>query len=228
MPLLGRDGTDSVDVQLTPKLLVRLARDLLVARGHRLVRQTDGPGDGGRDVHSIIDDGTEHLAQCKHHEDRGHACSAAEVSELPMAMVKFNVRRGVFLTDARISPQAKREYLNDYPQLQLEFLDRDELVSEVLSRAALRALWFDGGRLGAVNTRITFPLLVGRHERDQPLLPLRHAAIRDELHLHIRKEAADLGLGLELREAWSSRELFEPYRPPQQLTMEEGARSDLA
>jgi hypothetical protein len=113
MSLLGRDGSEGINVALTPKLLVRLARDLLVARAHQQVRQTDGPGDGGRDVHSLTGAGEKHLAQCKHHDDPSHACSSDEVSELPMAMVKFGVQHGLFLTDARISPQAKREYLND-------------------------------------------------------------------------------------------------------------------
>lgn len=227
MPLLGREGTEGVNVALTPKLLVRLARDLLVARGHRFVRQTDGPGDGGRDVHSLARDGRKHLAQCKHHDDASHACSSDEVSELPMALVKFGIPQGLFVTDARISPQAKREYLGDYPSLALEFLDREELIGEVLASAVLRALWFDGGRLGLVNARTIFPLLVRRHDGDQPLLPLRHLALRERISEAVRAEAQPRGLSVEFREVPSDRSPFERYRLPHRLTYDEGFQGDL-
>jgi hypothetical protein len=105
-----------------------------------------------------MSDGSKHITQCKHHDNPRVACTSAEVAELPMALMKYGARRGLFVTDARISPQAKREYLNDYPGFELDFLDRDELLSEVLSRPALRALWFDGARIGSVNVSITFPL----------------------------------------------------------------------
>jgi Restriction endonuclease len=225
--LLGRDGVENVQVQLSPALLVRLARDLLVCRGHRSVRQTDGPGDGGRDVYSIAPDGSLYLTQCKHHEDRKAVCGSGEVSELPMALVKFGIAQGLFITDARISPQAKREFLNDYPQLKLEFLDFEELVGEVLSRAPLRALWFDGGRLGAINTRVTFPVLVRRHSDDRPVLPLRHAKLGALVIAAVREEADRRNLTVEARESPSERGPFGRYRLPRRLTMEEGAQSDL-
>lgn len=227
MPLLGREGTDGVGVALSPKLLVRFARDLLVARGHRLVRQTDGPGDGGRDVHSLTQDGRKHLTQCKHHDDASHACSSDEVSELPMALVKFGIPQGLFVTDARISPQAKREYLSDYPNLALEFLDREELIGEVLASAVLRALWFDGGKLGLVNARTIFPFLVRRHDGDQPLLPLRHRVLRERVFDAVRAEAQARGLSVEFREGRSERSPFERYRLPHRLTNDEGFQGDI-
>jgi hypothetical protein len=145
-----------------------------------------------------------------------------------MAMVKFGVRRGLFVTDARISPQAKREYLGNYPGMELEFLDRDEVIDEVLSQAALRALWFDGGTIGTVNATVVFPLLVRRHDRDSPLLPLRHASTNADLvQLVQQAQATGQDVAVEIRESWSSREPFEPYRLPRCLSTEEGATSDL-
>jgi restriction endonuclease len=218
--ILGRDGVDSVQVELSPELLVRLGRDLLVCRKHRAVRQTDGPGDGGRDLHSIAPDRRPHLTQCKHHDDPKAACGSRELAELPMALVKFGVPQGLFITDARISPQAKREFLGDYPNLALEFLDREELVGEILASAVLRALWFDGAKLGLVNARTIFPFLVRRHDGDRPLLPLRHGALRERVFEAVREEARTRGLSAELREGSSERGPFERYRLPRRLTNE--------
>ncbi|MBX3208262.1 MAG: restriction endonuclease [Labilithrix sp.] len=225
--VLGPEGSNGVRIELSPVLLVRLVRDLLVCREHRAVRVTDGPGDGGRDVHSLAPDGKPHLAQCKHHDDASAVCGSSEVSELPMALVKFDVAQGLFVTDARISPQAKREYIQDYPKLALEFLDRDELVAEVVSNPVLRALWFDGGKLGTVNGRITFPVIIRRHDGDRPLLPLRHSALRERIYNLVGQEAALRKLKVEARESRSSRAPFEPYRPPRRLTMDEGFTTDL-
>lgn len=227
MPLLGREGADKVSFILTPTQLVRLARDLLISRGHKLVRQTDGPGDGGRDVHSLTKGGQKHITQCKHHQAATYACSSEEVSELPMAMTKFGVTHGLFLTDARISPQAKREYLNDYPKLNLEFLDRDELFSEILAYAPLRALWFDGARIGKINSSIVFPMIIRRHERDEPLLPLRYEHIQEAITSAARNEATARQLSVKIRQGRSHRTPFDPYRLPRRLTMDEGGSSDL-
>ncbi len=172
-------------------------------------------------------DGRPHLAQCKHHDDASAVCGSAEVSELPMALIKFGVEQGLFVTDVRISPQAKREYLQDYPKLALEFVDRDELVAEIVANPVLRALWFDGGKLGSVNGRLTFPVIVRRHAGDRPLLPLRHSSLRKRIYDLVGAEATLRRLKVEARESRSSRAPFEPYRPPRRSTMDEGFMSEL-
>src|SRR4051812_43147930 len=109
MPLLGKTDIKQLLENLQPWMLVRLARDILTARGHTGVRAVDGPGDGGRDVHSLNRRGEKHLAQCKHHQDGDVTCSSRELAELPMALTKFGYASGLFVSNARISPQAKRE-----------------------------------------------------------------------------------------------------------------------
>jgi len=59
-----------------------------------------------------------------------------------MAMTKLGYRTGLFVTNSRISPQAKREYLNDYPNFRLDFLEGETLAKEVLSNGMLTALWY--------------------------------------------------------------------------------------
>jgi hypothetical protein len=220
---LGQGRTSELLSSLDPDLLVRLARDVLVSRKHRDVRKTDGPGDGGRDTHSLTPNGSKHLTQVKHHTDLDHACSSVELSQLPMACIKFGYPSGLFLTNARISPQGKREYLDAYPNIALEFLDGEELAAEVLANPSLRALWFNGTLISAIATRTTFPFIVRLHREDRPLVPTRHAPLRDAfLRLRQALEQQFPALALELSSGTSSPQPFEPYRYPAQPTAEEG------
>jgi hypothetical protein len=90
--------------------LPHLVADILYfCRSHRRVTVVDGPGDGRRDVSSTTPDGTAHLAQCKFHGDVTTAVGARETDELPVALLKFGCKSGLFVTTARLSPQSKRE-----------------------------------------------------------------------------------------------------------------------
>jgi hypothetical protein len=225
---LGALDTKELLSRLSPALLVRLGRDLLASRGHTDVRVTDGPGDGGRDIHSAAPAGRKHLAQAKHHVDLAQACSSAELAELPMACIKFGYDYGLFVTNARISPQGKREYIDSYQSLHLEFLDGEELASAVLADPVLRALWFDGKHIGAVASRITFPMIARLHEGDRPLLPMRHESLMDPfMRLKTDLNQHFPGLAFDLRETTSSSYPFAPYRPPARATQEEGFMSHL-
>src|SRR2546425_851294 len=133
---------ESLTRALSASALVQLTADLLQAKHHSNIRVMEGPGDGGRDIHSIDAESRPHLTQCKYHLDSSHTCSSRELSELPMAMTKLGYNRGLFVTSAKISPQAKREYLNDYPDIILDFLDGGELAKEVLANGMLTALWW--------------------------------------------------------------------------------------
>src|SRR5687768_9628440 len=87
MSLAGKDGLGKlISPTLNPRALLHLCRDILFLRGHSEIRLTDGPGDGGRDMHSLTKEGVRYLAQSKFHEDANVACSSSELSELPMAM----------------------------------------------------------------------------------------------------------------------------------------------
>src|SRR5690242_4004276 len=125
MTFSGTDDIRHLGANLDPKRLVRLTADILWVMGHSGIRIADGPGDGGRDVHAVARDGIPVLAQCKFHRNSVKSCSSTEVSELPMALVKLGYKRGIFVTNAGLSPQAVREYLDNYPDLELRFIDGD-------------------------------------------------------------------------------------------------------
>jgi hypothetical protein len=161
----GRDLATLVGT-LTPETLPRLVRDLLASGGHTEIRITDGPGDGCRDIHSLDDDEERSLTQCKCHRDVEQTVSSKEVGELALGLVKLGYKRGLFVTTSQISPQAKRELLDNFPGLELSFLDGDELLSAVLDDVALAALWFDGEKLALVNNAVSIPVIVRRHDDD--------------------------------------------------------------
>src|SRR5579862_6413970 len=98
--------------ELNPGKLASLVADILSVKGHEHVRIVDGPGDGGRDIHSQDEFGRPHVAQCKFRGDTTGSVSSREISELPMAMAKFGYQQGLFATNGRISPQAKREFID--------------------------------------------------------------------------------------------------------------------
>src|SRR6185369_6820978 len=208
---------------LNSNLLEKLAADLLFVRGHRQIRRTGGPGDGGRDIHSLDPEGKPHLTQCKYHQDSDLACSSSDLSELPMAMIKFGYSRGLFVTNARISPQGKREYLNDYPDLTLDFLEGETLEREVLGNGMLTALWYEGSRFTDINVSTVFPTLIRRHQGDRPFMPFRVLERPDLTPLidYLTKRHSEHKF--TIKRGSTSSEPFTPYRAPEPLTMEEGA-----
>jgi hypothetical protein len=208
---------------LNSNLLEKLTADLLFVRGHTQIRRTGGPGDGGRDIHSLDPEGKAHLTQCKYHQDSDLACSSSDLSELPMAMIKFGYLRGLFVTNARISPQGKREYLNDYPELTLDFLDGEALSKEVLSNGLLTALWYEGAQFSDVNVLTAFPTIIRRHEGDLPFTPFDSLGDVELTRLFDYLATRHDQYKFALRGATASSQPFEPYRAPEPLTLEEGA-----
>lgn len=225
MSVSGPGGAASLLASLNPQALLRLANDLLFVRGHRSIRLTDGPGDGGRDIHSTLDRGDVHLTQSKWHKDIDQACSSDELSELPMAMTKFGYRRGLFVTNARISPQGKREYLDSYPGLALEFLDGETLAQEVLNNGLLRAVWLSNGRIERIDSAVFIPFIVRKHDRDVPVVPRRYFRTPDPTELLRYVKQNHPRLDFDIRSARSTAESFPHYRPPEWPSVEEGLSS---
>jgi hypothetical protein len=217
--LAGADDQASLTGKLNARRLARLAADLLWVQGFREIRIVDGPGDGGRDVHAVSPRGIPALVQCKYHQDPTRTCSSRELGELPLALIKLKCRMGMFVTNAAISPQGKREYLNDYPDLALVFLDGDELARVVLQHPILKALWFDGDSLTTSGISTSFPCIVRVHDGDASLLLTDAEA--EEVARRLTADSGDLNLTVT---ASTVREVdFEPYRYPQPFTAEEGA-----
>jgi hypothetical protein len=209
---------------LDPQLLVRLAADILCNRGQSDVRLVDGPGDGCRDVHSLATNGEKHLAQCKFKEDPTKAASSTDLQELPVALLKFGYKRGTFITNGKISPQAKREYLDDYPNLQLEFLDGLDLLREILDSPLLTALWVDGSDLRQPNLSVEYPILL-RDLAQDVRVELSESAFKvfeSELTAKLSGWAH-----VVRRESPVHMMRFDPYRPPSMLSTREGLTSRL-
>lgn len=221
-PILGRRGTSKIELALSPALLVDLARDLLLCRGHDFVRRTDGPGDGGRDLASVAPDGVPLLTQCKHHKSRETTSSSSDVGQLVLAMIRLGYKRGLFVTDSRISPQAKREIHNDYPELEVDYLDFDELVLEVASSPVLCAAWLDGERLGPVNRSLSIPLIIRGLQDDHPVDVAGNESFFNALRMAIGPTAREYAIDVAIRSTMVPREQFRPYRPPSAPTIWEG------
>lgn len=222
MALFGMDDARALTQNLDAARLARLTADLLWVSGHQSIRIVDGPGDGGRDVHAMAPDGERILAQCKFHSDVNKTCGTKEVAELPMALTKMGYRRGVFVTNSGISPQAKREYLDNYPNLELAFLDGDQLARTVLQHPLLKSLWFDGKTLERVAASLALPVIVREHSLDQPIVPSRCDPPMDPTPLLESLCARFKDLYFRFQESTPGSQQFEPYRFPEPFTLEEG------
>ncbi|WP_390630569.1 restriction endonuclease [Roseiconus lacunae] len=146
---------------LDPKSLPVLAADILKwSLGHSEVRILDGPGDGRRDILSRQPNGEQHLTQCKHHTDDSKSVASRETDEIVIALAKFDIKSATFLTNARISPQAKREYVDNFPQYSLDFIDGDLLLQFVEESPLLARMWMHGSTLGMTTHRLLIPFVV--------------------------------------------------------------------
>lgn len=182
--------------------LPHLVADILYfCRSHRNVTVVDGPGDGRRDISSTTPDGAQHLTQCKFHGDVTAAVGARETDELPVALLKFGCKSGLFVTTARLSPQSKREYLNDFPGFELEFWDGVQLVDHVLSSPLLTDLWFHDQSVQRRAVSVAVPFIVRRAGDDKPVHIDAGPFATPEYSVNFQNVSVSAGV-------------FAPYRPP--------------
>jgi Restriction endonuclease. len=165
------DGWENLLQNLDQNKLLDLLTDILTSEGHRDIKITDGTGDGKRDVHSIDSHGNKFLSQSKFHGGIHKTVSSTEISELPIGMVKKGYTFGIFVTNAKISPQAKSEFLDDYPGLNLRYFDGLELVKTIHENIILKAVWINGDSVDQVNYLLNIPMIVRDLEKDKPLIP---------------------------------------------------------
>lgn len=203
--------------RLDPATLLDLVSDILSNRHHSGVRITDGPGDGGRDVHSVDPAEIQWVTQCKFHDKVDTASSSKELGELPLALVKRGLRHGLFITNAKISPQAKREYLDSFPGLVLEFIDGMTLIRELRASAVLSSLWLSSD---SRPVSYSFPVIVRQHSDDGPY------SLGENTFLLYRATLAVMELFPEVDATFADFELddnlFEPYRLPDSPQPQEG------
>lgn len=170
MSVLGTsDDSERFLKNLDEHKLVDLCADLLTIEGHSEIKITDGPGDGQRDIHSKNADGESHITQAKFHSDISRSVSAQELGEVVLGMARYGYRRGLFITNAKISPLAKRDGLDSYPGYSVDFIDGWELVKRVFGNLVLKAIWYDGVSLNRVSYALVMPTVARDFENDKPL-----------------------------------------------------------
>lgn len=192
------------------KSLPHLVGDILYfQRRHEQVQVVDGPGDGKRDIHSLQPDGLRHITQCKYHQDFNTTVSSDETDQLVLALTKFGCKSGLFVTTGRISPQAKREYLDNYPNFKLDFMDGVGIVDSVLASPILSSVWFNGASIINVRNSLRIPFLLRFANTDKPLTTEHFSNC----------VTSDCEYKFSFTNC--SRLDFEPYRPPSELTKDE-------
>ncbi len=222
MPISGPSSDTKVLLKkLDESSLVELVADILARRGHAEIKIMDGPGDGCRDIHSLNAERVKHLTQCKHRLDPSKTVSSKETGELPLGLTKLGYGEGLFITNAAMSPQAKREYLDDYPSLNMEFIEGAELAPVVLDDVVLRALWFDGEKVDRVSYDIVVPIIARDMARDQPLLLDPYLSGGAANNLKVDVPEGEMTAQLVLRKQFVYLGLFQPYRSPKVRTMSE-------
>ena len=99
--------------RIHPDRFVEFITDILVhVEKHTLVDKTEGPGDEKQDVLTIDPSGSRHLAQCKHTVNYGDNATGDELDLLVAACLRKNCRGALYVTNADLTPQAKR-YVTD-------------------------------------------------------------------------------------------------------------------
>lgn len=202
--------------------LIDVFADLLTLDRHKDIKITDGPGDGGRDIHSIDSEGNKCLTQSKYHSDISKSISTKTLGELVSSMVRLEYKKGIFLTNAKISPAAKRDSLNSYPGYTIDFVDGRELINRVFDNIVLKAIWYDGIAIDKINYAIIFPVIARDLEKDR--------ALWINPKSENRKFSIDLGRTrgqVKFQDSFSSTIVFQRYRPPTIKTISEFKQSQI-
>lgn len=225
MAVLGLQDHERFLHKLDEASLLDLCADILAIEGHTNIRITDGPGDGQRDIHSIDSDGKKCLTQSKYHRDLNQSVSAKELGEVVLGMVRLGYDKGLFITSAKISPQAKRDCLNDYPNYSVDYLEGWEIVRKVFENLTLKAIWYDGQSLEKISYTIIVPLLARDLETDKPLplLP-RHEDMLDGSKF----TAGRSEIQIRLQRSKTSTQVFGEYRSPKVKTFSELGSSQVS
>lgn len=215
MSVLGPQDTEKFLQKLDERKLLDICTDILALEGHTNIKIMEGPGDGQRDIHSIGPDGSNYLIQSKFHSDFSQSVSAKELGEVVLGMVRFGYKHGLFITSAKISPQAKRDCLNDYPDYFVDFLEGWEIAKKVFDNLVLKAIWYDGHSIDKVAYTLVVPILVRNLETDKPLplLP-EHTQTLKGNEINIGRSEVQVNY----QRGSSSSRVFGEYRSPKRKT----------
>lgn len=172
---------------------------------HTEIRIVDGPGDGKRDIISIDKKGRQCITQCKYHVDFRSSVSSRDTDEIAIALLKFNSQIGMFATTGRLSPQAKREFVNDFSQFELTFLEGVDIVDLVLSSPILSSVWVNNESIELTSKALVFPFVIRKIFEDKPI---------SEINLVSRNSD-------KIITSQISKDYFYPYRSPKIMTIKE-------
>jgi hypothetical protein len=219
------DDSDRFLKNLDERKLVDLCADLLTVERHSEVVITDGPGDGQRDIHSKDAKGEKQLTQSKFHSNISQSVSAKELGEVVLGMVRYGYKQGLFITNAKISPPAKRDCLNNYPGYSVEFIDGWELVKRVFGNLVLKAVWYDGISLNRVSYTLIIPTVARDLDNDKPLslLPYDKDGLQGNM-LSVNRTQVQV----RFQRASASAPVFGAYRSPQVRTIKELGTSHIS
>lgn len=193
---------------LTPSTFPYLVADILsYVLGHKNVKVMDGPGDGRRDIHSVFLNGEPGITQCKHHSNET-AVSSRETDEIVISLTKFGHKNGIFATTGSVSPQAKREYLDNFKGFNLELWDADDIVNFVLTNHVLRAYWLNSEKITDASNQLIFPFTVRDPSTDTPVVEEIVEALQKSGNFEFQKYRGD-------------QTLFHPYRVPAETSIHE-------
>lgn len=162
----------------------------------------DGPGDGCRDIQSADRDEIAVLTQCKCFEDPNKSVGSPDANELVVALTKFGRKRGFMATTGRFTPQLKREFTDNFPDLHLDWLDGSDIVDEVFSNPLLYKAWVTKDAIARETVYVKIPFIV-RRTRDDAAAGVQDVAISDCLTVE-GGESIELGS-------------LERYRPPESV-----------
>jgi hypothetical protein len=129
--------------------------DLLIqVKGHTLIDRTDGPADEKQDILTLDAAGKRHLTQCKHTIHYEKKTNGDELDLLFGACHRKNCHTGLYVTNADLTPQAKR-YVTDAEYLRLgqatdtfapriDYWNAQRIWDQVAQSNAILNKWFSG------------------------------------------------------------------------------------
>lgn len=186
--------------KLNEDLFLFLMADILCfVYNHKEIKILDGPGDGKRDIQSLNTKGELCITQCKFQKIDNRSISSRETDEIAIALMKFKAKNGLFATTGKLSPQAKREYLNNFPDLELHFLEGTDIVDLVLSSAVLTSVWINNESIELASKNLALPFVLRDPKTDQPITSF---------------SSDNLPKDLKVIENTISEDFFYPFRKP--------------
>lgn len=150
-PLLPkRDAITEIMAQLPASDFPELVEQILIENlEHKRGDITDGPGDEGRDIHTITSSGSKHLIQCRHTQNSQRSnLDRHDLDELWAATSRLNYEEGLLVTNSDMTTPAKASYVNgDYCREghpKLTVWNGRDLWAQIRSNQNILNRWFAG------------------------------------------------------------------------------------